>query len=32
MRDSGLEVTDVDTLVKLDQLDSLGTLFFSDAN
>ena len=32
MNDSGIEVTDVDTLVKLDQLDSLGTLFFSDAN
>jgi len=32
MSDSGIGVTDVDTLVKLDQLDSLGTLFFSDAN
>jgi aminopeptidase N len=32
MNDSGIEVTDVDTLVKLDQLDELGTLFFSDAN
>jgi len=32
MSDSGIEVTDVDTLVKLDHLDGLGTLFFSDAN
>ncbi len=32
MNESGIEVTDVDTLVKLDQLDGLGTLFFSDAN
>lgn len=32
MSDSGIGVTDVDTLVKLDQLDGLGTLFFSDAN
>jgi hypothetical protein len=32
MSESGIEVTDVDTLVKLDQLDGLGTLFFSDAN
>ncbi len=32
MSDSGIGVIDVDTLVKLDQLDGLGTLFFSDAN
>ena len=32
MAESGIEVTDVDSLVKLDQLSSLGTLFFSDAN
>jgi hypothetical protein len=32
MAGSGIEVTDVDSLVKLDQLSSLGTLFFSDAN
>jgi len=32
MGESGIEVTDVDTLVKLDQLNGLGTLFFSDAN
>ena len=29
---SGIEVTDVDSLVRLEQLDGLGTLFFSDAN
>ena len=29
---SGIEVTDVDSLVKLKQLDGLGTLFFSNAN
>jgi hypothetical protein len=32
MEHSGIGVTDVDSLVKLDQLDGLGTLFFSDAN
>jgi hypothetical protein len=32
MTQSGFEVTDVDSLVKLEQLDGLGTLFFSDAN
>ncbi|MCP4332563.1 MAG: DUF4350 domain-containing protein [Gammaproteobacteria bacterium] len=32
MSDSGIGVTDVDTLVKLEQLDDVGTLFFSDAN
>ena len=32
MAESGVAVTDVDSLVKLDQLTSLGTLFFSDAN
>lgn len=32
MTSSDIEVTDVDSLVKLDQLDGLGTLFFSDAN
>ena len=32
MQESGIEVTDVDTLVKLEQLDGLGTLFFSDPN
>jgi hypothetical protein len=32
MEQSGIGVTDVDSLVKLDQLDNLGTLFFSDAN
>ena len=32
MAESGIAVTDVDSLVKLDQLTSLGTLFFSDAN
>ena len=29
---SGTGVTDVDSLVKLDQLDGIGTLFFTDAN
>ena len=29
---SGIGVTDVDSLTKLDQLSTLGTLFFSDAN
>ena len=32
MSESGIEVTDVDSLVKLDELTTLGTLFFSDAN
>ena len=32
MAESGVAVTDVDSLVKLDQLTSLGTLFFSDAS
>jgi hypothetical protein len=32
MDESGIAVTDVDSLVKLDELTSLGTLFFSDAN
>ncbi len=32
MDESGIPVTDVDSLVKLDELTSLGTLFFSDAN
>ncbi|MCP4878060.1 MAG: DUF4350 domain-containing protein [Gammaproteobacteria bacterium] len=32
MTKSGIEVTDVDSLVKLDELTGLGTLFFSDAN
>ena len=32
MGESGIEVTDVDSLVKLDELATLGTLFFSDAN
>ena len=32
MTGSDIEVTDVDSLVKLEQLDGLGTLFFSDAN
>ena len=32
MEQSGIGVTDVDTLVKIDQFDNLGTLFFSDAN
>lgn len=32
MTRSGIAVTDVDSLLKLEQLDGLGTLFFSDAN
>ncbi|MCG6890881.1 MAG: DUF4350 domain-containing protein [Gammaproteobacteria bacterium] len=32
MQQSGIRTTDVDSLVKLEQLDYLGTLFFSDAN
>ena len=32
MSGSGIEVTDVDSLLKLDELSMLGTLFFSDAN
>ena len=32
MERSGIGVIDVDSLLKLDQLDNLGTLFFSDAN
>ncbi len=32
MTQSGIDVTDVDNLARLDQLDGLGTLFFSDAN
>ena len=32
MNESGIEVTDVDSLLKLDELSMLGTLFFSDAN
>jgi len=32
MAESGIAVTDVDSLVKLEELTSLGTLFFSDAN
>jgi hypothetical protein len=32
MAQSGFAVIDVDSLVKLNQLDGLGTLFFSDAN
>ena len=32
MGQSDITVTDVDSLLKLDQLDKLGTLFFSDAN
>jgi hypothetical protein len=32
MTGSGIEVTDVDSLLKLDELSTLGTLFFSDAN
>ena len=32
MQQSDIAVTDVDSLLKLDQLDKLGTLFFSDAN
>ena len=32
MAASGIAVTDADSLVKLDELSTLGTLFFSDAN
>ena len=32
MTRSGIEVTDVDSLARLDELGSVGTLFFSDAN
>ena len=32
MHESGIEVTDVDSLAQLDELDDVGTLFFSDAN
>ena len=32
MTRSGVEVTDVDSLARLDELNSVGTLFFSDAN
>ena len=32
MARSGIEVTDVDNLSRLDELGSIGTLFFSDAN
>ncbi len=32
MNRSGIEVTDVDSLARLDELSSVGTLFFSDAN
>ena len=32
MAESGIEVTDVDSLVRLDELSTLSTLFFSDAN
>jgi len=32
MTQSGIDVTDVDNLARLEQLDGLGTLFFSDAN
>jgi len=32
MTESGIEVTDVDNLARLDELSNLGTLFFSDAN
>jgi len=32
MTGSGIEVTDVDSLLKLDELSMLGTLFFTDAN
>jgi hypothetical protein len=32
MSESGVEVTDVDSLLKLEELSTLGTLFFSDAN
>jgi hypothetical protein len=32
MIESGIEVNDVDSLARLDELSNLGTLFFSDAN
>ncbi|MDH3636081.1 MAG: DUF4350 domain-containing protein [Gammaproteobacteria bacterium] len=32
MARTGIEVTDVDSLTRLDELSGLGTLFFSDAN
>ena len=32
MTESSIEVTDVDSLARLDELTNLGTLFFSDAN
>ncbi len=32
MTESGIEVTDVDSLARLDELTNLGTLFFTDAN
>ena len=32
MTRSGVEVTDVESLARLDELNSVGTLFFSDAN
>lgn len=32
MQQSGIDVTDVDSLIKLDRLEGIGTLFFSDAN
>ncbi len=32
MTRSGVEVTDVDSLARLDELNAVGTLFFSDAN
>ncbi len=32
MAESGIEVTDVDSLARLDELSNLGSLFFSDAN
>ena len=32
MRASGLEVSDVDSLARLDRLEGVGTLFFGDAN
>ena len=32
MDQSGIRVTDVDSLARLDQLEGLGTLFFSDSN
>ncbi len=32
MTRTGIEVTDVDSLTRLDELSGLGTLFFSDAN